>query len=89
MDVGRPWPGPLSATRALGGERPLTYREWDARTKRIARALASLGFEHSSRVAMVLPNTETLASTHLACQKLGAVSTPLNIATRPTSSPTA
>jgi 2-furoate---CoA ligase len=65
--------------RAIGGDSPLTYAEWDARVNRIAHALAGLGTERGSRVALALSNSETLASAHLAAQKLGALSTPLNI----------
>lgn len=64
---------------AVAGERPLTYGEWDRRTNRLARALGTLGVRKSGRVAIVAGNGEPLASTHLAVQKLGAASVPLNI----------
>lgn len=60
------------------GPRPLTYREWDARTNRYARALAVAGARHRDRVLLLMSNGEAMASMHLAAQKLGAVSTPLN-----------
>jgi 2-furoate---CoA ligase len=64
---------------AVAGERPLTYREWDLRTNRLARALDGLGLRRGGRVAIVAANGEPLASTHLAAQKLGAASVPLNV----------
>jgi 2-furoate---CoA ligase len=65
--------------RAVGGPRPLTYRQWDARTNQLARALASLGVEPGDRVAFLLPGGEPMASLHLALAKLGAASVPLSI----------
>ncbi len=64
---------------AVGGARPFTYREWDARTNQLARALAGLGVRRGDRVALVTANGEPMASTHLAAQKLGAASVPLNV----------
>jgi 2-furoate---CoA ligase len=64
---------------AVGGERPLSYRQWDARTNQLARALGALGVTHGDRVALVTGNGEPMASAHLACQKLGAASVPLNV----------
>jgi 2-furoate---CoA ligase len=65
--------------RAVGGAgRHLTYRQWEARTNRLARALASAGVRPGDRVALSLAGGEPLASLHLAAQKLGAVSVPLS-----------
>jgi 2-furoate---CoA ligase len=64
---------------AVAGTRRLTYREWDARTNQIAHALLASGVRPGDRVATFLSNSEVLASTHLAAQKLGVMSTPLNI----------
>ncbi len=64
---------------AVAGERPLTYAEWDARTNRLARGLGGLGIERGDRVAVVAGNGEPAASVHLACQKLGAGTVPLNV----------
>ena len=74
-------PGPRTGTprRAVGGPRPLTYRQWDARTNQLARALAGLGVRPGDRVAFLLPGGEPMASLHLAVQKLGAASVPLSI----------
>jgi len=43
MDIGRmlTWTADRYPGRiAVGGPRPLTYRQWDARTNQLARALA-------------------------------------------------
>ncbi|HEV7824939.1 MAG TPA: AMP-binding protein [Mycobacteriales bacterium] len=66
------------ARRAVGGPRPMTYREWDARTNRLARALDALGVRRGDRVALLLAGGEPLAGLHLAAQKLGATSVPLS-----------
>ena len=65
--------------RAVGGPRPLTWRQWDARTNRLARALAGLGVRPGDRVAFLLAGGEPMASLHLAVQKLGAATVPLSI----------
>ena len=57
----------------------MTYSQWDERTNRIANAMLALGVKPGDRVATFLSNSEVMASTHLALQKLGAMSTPLNI----------
>ena len=67
------------ARRAVGGKNPMTYREWDARTNQLARALAELGVRPRDRVAFLLAGGEPHASLHLAAQKLGAVSLPLSM----------
>ncbi|MCF6506602.1 long-chain fatty acid--CoA ligase [Blastococcus sp. MG754426] len=64
--------------RAVGGPRPMSYRQWDARTNQLARALADLGVRRGDRVGLFLAGGEPLASLHLAAQKLGAVSVPLS-----------
>lgn len=69
--------------RAVGGDEPLTYAEWDARTNRLARALAALGVRRGDRVVFLLAGGEPLASLHLAAQKLGAVSVPLSFRLAP------
>ncbi len=65
--------------RAVGGPSPMTYREWDARTNQLARALAGLGVRPRDRVAFLLAGGEPMARLHLAVQKLGAVSVPLSV----------
>ena len=68
------YPGRL----AVGGPRPLTWRQWDARTNRLARALGGLGVRPGDRVAFALAGGEPMASLHLAVQKLGAAAVPLS-----------
>ncbi|MCE3554999.1 AMP-binding protein [Pseudonocardia sp. RS11V-5] len=64
---------------AVRGEgRHLTYRQWDARTNQLARALQGRGVGPGDRVVLVLRGGEPLASLHLAVQKLGATSVPLS-----------
>src|SRR6476620_9793088 len=63
-------------------DRSYTYAEWNARVNRLANALVRLGIGHGDRVAFYLRNVEALASAHLATQKLGAVSVPLNFRLR-------
>lgn len=63
----------------VAGAARLTYPEWDARTNRIAHALLDCGVRPGDRVVTFLSNSEVLASTHLAAQKVGVMSTPLNI----------
>jgi 2-furoate---CoA ligase len=64
---------------AVGGPDPVTYREWDARTNQLARALAGLGVRPRDRVAFLMAGGEPMARLHLAVQKLGAVAVPLSI----------
>src|SRR5262245_35022327 len=64
--------------RAIGGPRPLTFRQWSSRTIQLARALAEQGVRPGDRVVLYLAGGEPLASLHLACQQLGAVSVPLS-----------
>jgi 2-furoate---CoA ligase len=65
--------------RAVGGPSPVTYREWDARTSQLARALAGLGVRPRDRVGFLLAGGEPMARLHLAVQRLGAVSVPLSV----------
>ncbi len=64
--------------RAVGGPYPLTYREWDAWTNQLARALTMLGVKTGDRVIAFMAGGEPLASLHLALQKLGTTTVPLS-----------
>jgi 2-furoate---CoA ligase len=64
---------------AIAGEPRLTFAEWDLRTNRLARGLGSIGIGRGDRVAVVAGNGEPAASVHLACQKLGVGTVPLNV----------
>lgn len=63
----------------VGEKTSMTYAQWDKRVNKIANTLISLGVRPQDRVALFLSNSEILASTHLALQKIKAMSTPLNI----------
>src|SRR5919198_3421350 len=60
------------------GERSYTYAAWDERVNRVANALSELGVRRGDRVVQVIKNREENCAIHLACQKLGAVNTPIN-----------
>jgi acyl-CoA synthetase (AMP-forming)/AMP-acid ligase II len=74
------WPNRTALVDENG--RSFTYAEWNTRVNRLANALARLGIGRGDRVAFYLRNVEALASAHLATQKLGAVSVPLNFRLR-------
>lgn len=82
MELGRSltWAAERHPERlAFAGQRRLTYRELDERTNRIANLMTSLGVRRGDRVGLLLSNSEEMASTHLALQKIGVMSTPYNI----------
>ncbi|GAA4762369.1 class I adenylate-forming enzyme family protein [Actinomycetospora chibensis] len=81
MDLATAWAWAVErhpTRRAVGGPRPMTYAEWDARTARLAHALTDLGVRPGDRVALVLIGGEPAASLHLALQRLGAIAAPLS-----------
>jgi 2-furoate---CoA ligase len=62
----------------VDGRRRFTYAAWDQRINQVANALRGLGVGRGDRVVQVLKNREENCAIHFACQKLGAVNTPLN-----------
>ncbi len=70
----------LAPSRAalLQGDRVVTYEELEARTNRMANALAGLGVREGSRVALMFGNDFRFIEALLAPMRLGAVSVPLN-----------
>jgi len=62
----------------IDGERRYTYATWNAPVNAVAHALGELGVEHGDRVVQVIKNREENCAIHVACQKLGAVNTPIN-----------
>ncbi len=81
MDLATAWSWTVERyprRRAVGGPAPMTWSEWDARTARLAHALAELGVRRGDRVALVLTGGEPAASLHLAVQRLAAVAVPLS-----------
>ena len=62
----------------VDGDRRYTYAEWDERVNAVANALRDLGVGKGDRVVQVIKNREENCAIHVACQKLGAINTPLN-----------
>jgi 2-furoate---CoA ligase len=60
------------------GDRRYTYAEWDERVNAVANALRGLGVGKGDRVVQVIKNREENCAIHMACQKLGAINTPVN-----------
>ncbi|RDI53811.1 class I adenylate-forming enzyme family protein [Microvirga subterranea] len=56
----------------------LTYREFGERTARLANVLAQHGIGKGDRVGLYLPSTPLMAVAFWACQRLGAIPTPLS-----------
>lgn len=56
----------------------ITYREFGARTARLANVLASRGVKKGDRVGLYLPSTPMMAVGFWACQRLGAVPAPVS-----------
>jgi 2-furoate---CoA ligase len=62
----------------VDGERRYTYAEWNGRVDRVANALRGLGVGKGERVVQIIKNREENCAIHFACQKIGAVNTPIN-----------
>jgi 2-furoate---CoA ligase len=62
----------------VDGERRYAYAEWDERVNKVANVLRELGVRRGDRVVQVIKNREENCAVHFACQKLGAVNTPIN-----------
>ena len=62
----------------VDGDRRYTYAEWDERVNAVANALRDLGVSKGDRVVQVIKNREENCAIHMACQKLGAINTPIN-----------
>ncbi len=56
-----------------------TYREFEARARRLASALAARGIRRGDTVAVMAPNVPALLEAHYAVPALGAVLNPLNV----------
>ncbi len=61
------------------GDTVLTFAELDARSNRMANALATLGVAAGDRVALVFNNDYRFLETLFGAMRLGAVAVPLNI----------
>ena len=62
----------------VDGDRRYTYGEWDERVNAVANALRGLGVSKGDRIVQVIKNREENCAIHMACQKLGAINTPIN-----------
>src|SRR5579864_4513769 len=56
-----------------------TFGDIDARSNRMARALAARGFQRGDRLAVYLANSLDFIDLYLACVKLGVIFVPVNI----------
>ena len=62
---------------SLGGKQ-LSFRDLDARVKRLAGALDQHGFKRGDRLALLLPNGPEYIELIYACSVLGVIAVPLN-----------
>ncbi|MFY0615262.1 MAG: AMP-binding protein, partial [Hyphomicrobiaceae bacterium] len=60
-------------------DRQFTYREFDARCRRLASALSKAGIKRGDTVAIIAANVPALLEAHYAVPMLGAVLNPINI----------
>jgi acyl-CoA synthetase (AMP-forming)/AMP-acid ligase II len=65
-------------TALIDGARRLTYAALDARSDRLAQALAARGVQRGDRVALLARNCIEYVEVELACAKLGAITAALN-----------
>jgi 2-furoate---CoA ligase len=56
----------------------MRYGAFDARVNRAAAALLSLGLGRGDHAVLLLKNREAHVTAYWACQKIGAIVTPLN-----------
>ncbi len=66
------------AIAIVDGDRRWSYADWHARVEQLARALRASGVGPGDRVVLCLRNREETAALHLACQRVDAITTPLN-----------
>ena len=62
----------------IHGERRISYREFDARARRLAAALAARGIGAGDTVSVVLPNVPAMLEAHHGVPMLGAVLNAIN-----------
>ena len=70
--------GAFRFMRGLREETALSYLEMDQDANRMANALLSRGLLRGDRIILFMPKSVALVIAHLAVQKIGAVSVPLN-----------
>jgi malonyl-CoA/methylmalonyl-CoA synthetase len=76
---GRAAAAALEHERAGGGVATLTFGDLDARSNRLARALAARGLTRGDRLCLFLPNCAEFIDLFLACVKLGVIVVPVNV----------
>jgi long-chain acyl-CoA synthetase len=82
----------LTRTVRFLGDRPfiifdggtITYTEFNRQAARMANVLAGLGVRKGDPVGLYLPSNPLLVTGYWACQKLGAIPTPMSIMYRDT-----
>ena len=62
----------------VDGDRRYTYAEWDERVNAVANSLREFAVRKGDRVVQIIKNREENCAVHMACQKLGAINTPIN-----------
>jgi fatty-acyl-CoA synthase len=62
----------------IHGERRLAYRDFDARARRLASALAGVGVARGDTVSAMLPNVPAMLDAHFGVPMLGAVLNTIN-----------
>src|SRR5207237_6819577 len=65
-------------TAIIHGSRRTSYREFDARSRRLTSALAARGIGEGDTVAVVLPNVPAILEAHHGVPALGAVLNAIN-----------
>ena len=58
--------------------REITYRDWNARTNRVANGFAGLGVQPGDRVGLLLMNTPEFLECFFGLARIGAIVVPLN-----------
>jgi fatty-acyl-CoA synthase len=66
-------------TAVIHGSRRISYREFYARARRLAHALAKAGIRRGDTVAILAANVPAMLEAHYAAPMLGAVLNPINI----------
>jgi fatty-acyl-CoA synthase len=66
-------------TAVIHGTRRFSYREFYARARQLAHALARAGIRRGDTVAILAANTPALLEAHYAAPMIGAVLNPINI----------
>lgn len=82
----------LTRTVRIFGNKPflitdaetITYAELNQRAARLANVLASLGVKKGDPVGIYLPSDPLLVAAYWACQKMGAIPTPMSVMYRDT-----